>query len=88
MEPVYVISLIGGLIFLLLIIGAPLKPMRLIGSGVIRLLIGALFLFFLNTFGSVLDIHIPINLVTSAVSGFLGLPGVAALIAIKYIVLL
>jgi inhibitor of the pro-sigma K processing machinery len=86
-EPIYVISLIGGLIFLLLIIGAPLKPMRFIGSAVIRVLIGALFLFFLNTFGTLMNVHVPINMITSAVSGFLGLPGVAALVAIKYIVL-
>ncbi|MDG5790106.1 pro-sigmaK processing inhibitor BofA family protein [Evansella sp. AB-P1] len=80
MEPVVVLSLLGTLIFVLLILGAPMKPLRWIGQGAIRLLIGALFLFFLNTFGSLVDYSLPINAFTAAVSGFLGIPGVLALI--------
>ena len=58
MEPVVVISILGGLIILLLFIGAPLKPVRFIGQGVIKLLIGALFLFFLNAFGLACIVYI------------------------------
>lgn len=87
MEPIYVIALIAGLIVLFLFIGAPLKPMRWVGGLVVRLLIGALFLFFLNTFGTAINLHIPINIVTTAVSGVLGIPGLAALVAIKYVFL-
>lgn len=87
MEPVYVIVFIGGMILLLLFIGAPVKPIRLIGGALVRLLIGALFLFFLNLLGTSIHLHIPINLVTTAVSGFLGLPGLAALVAIQYMFL-
>lgn len=87
MEPMYVIVAVAGLIALFLFIGAPIKPMRLIGGLAVRFLIGALFLFFLNTFGSSINLHIPINVVTTAVSGILGIPGLAALIAIKYLFL-
>lgn len=87
MNPIIIITLLGGVIFLLLVLGAPIKPLRLIGQGMIRLIIGALFLFFLNAFGSVFDYNIPINLVTASVSGFLGIPGIIALIAIDYLVL-
>jgi inhibitor of the pro-sigma K processing machinery len=87
MEPMYVIAMIGGLILLLLFIGAPVKPMRWIGGTAVRLLIGALFLFFLNIFGTSINLHVPINLVTTAVSGFLGIPGLCALVAIKYMFL-
>ncbi|WP_096202857.1 pro-sigmaK processing inhibitor BofA family protein [Bacillus sp. FJAT-45350] len=87
MDPVIIVSLLGGLIFLLLIVGAPIKPLRFLGQGAIKLMIGALFLFFLNAFGSVLDYHIPINLVTAGISGFLGVPGVVLLIAIEQFVL-
>ncbi|UCZ53285.1 pro-sigmaK processing inhibitor BofA family protein [Bacillus shivajii] len=80
MEPVLVISLLGSLIFLLLILGAPMKPLRWIGQGAVRLLIGALLLFFLNAFGTLLGYSLPINLFTAAVSGFLGVPGIVALI--------
>ena len=83
MEPVIVITILGGLILLLLFIGAPIKPLRFLGQGVIKLLIGALFLFFLNVFGNQLGIHVPINFVTAAVSGFLGIPGLFALVAVQ-----
>lgn len=84
MEPVIFVSVIAGLILLLLIIGAPLKPIRFLGQGITKFIIGAVFLFFLNTLGGQVGIHVPINLVTSAVAGLLGIPGVAALAAIDY----
>lgn len=78
-----IISILGGLIILILLMGAPIKPVRFIGQGLIKLVIGALFLFFLNSFGGQFGIHVPINLVTTAVSGFLGIPGLFALVAIQ-----
>lgn len=82
-----VISIFGGLIFLLLLIGTPFKPIRLVGKAAVHVLIGAMFLYFLNAFGNSFDMHVPINLVTSVVSGVLGIPGVIALVIIqKYIV--
>jgi inhibitor of the pro-sigma K processing machinery len=82
LEPILVIALLGGLIIIVLLVGAPIKALRFVGQGVVKLLIGALFLFFLNIAGNQFGIHIPINIVTSAVSGFLGLPGLFALVAI------
>jgi inhibitor of the pro-sigma K processing machinery len=82
MEPMVVIAIIGSLILLLLFMGAPIKPIRYIGQGVIKLLIGALLLFFLNALGNQFGVQVPINLVTSAISGFLGIPGLVALVAI------
>ena len=76
-------NILGGLILLLLSIGAPIKPLRFIGTTFAKLLIGALLLFFLNTLGNQFGIHVPINLTTSAVSGFLGIPGIFALVAIE-----
>ncbi|WP_110926058.1 pro-sigmaK processing inhibitor BofA family protein [Bacillus massiliglaciei] len=84
MQPIVFVAVIGGLILLLLILGAPLKPMRLLGQGIVKLIIGAVFLFFLNTVGNQVGIHVPINLVTTGVAGLLGIPGVAALAAIDY----
>lgn len=78
-----VISILGGLIVLVLLMGAPLKPIRIVGQVFVKVLIGALFLFFLNAFGASFDLHVPINLVTSTVSGLLGLPGLAALVLIE-----
>lgn len=87
MEPIYVVSILGGLILLLLFIGAPLKPIRIVGQGLVKLMIGALFLFFLNAFGTTFGLHVPINLATSTISGFLGIPGVAALVIIQMIII-
>ncbi len=83
MEPIIVISILGGLIVLLLFSGAPFKPARFVGQAAIKLLIGALFLFFLNAAGNRYGLHVPINVATSAVSGFLGIPGLLALVAIQ-----
>ncbi|MBM7098028.1 MULTISPECIES: pro-sigmaK processing inhibitor BofA family protein [Alteribacter] len=82
MEPIFVLSLLGAGIFLLLILGAPMKPLRWIGQGAIKILIGALFLFFLNAFGSLFDYQLPINVFTAAVTGFLGIPGIIVLLLI------
>jgi len=83
LEPIVVISVLGGLILILLFSGAPNKPVRFVGQTVIKLLIGALFLFFLNVAGNRYGIHVPINFATSAVSGLLGIPGLVALVAIQ-----
>jgi inhibitor of the pro-sigma K processing machinery len=83
LEPIIIISILGGLILILLFSGAPFKPARFIGQAVVKLLIGALLLFFLNTAGNSFGIHVPINFATSAVSGFLGIPGLVALAAIQ-----
>ncbi|MFZ7946879.1 MULTISPECIES: pro-sigmaK processing inhibitor BofA family protein [Bacillaceae] len=83
MEPIFVISILGGLILLLLFSGAQFKPARFVGQASIKFLIGALLLFFLNVAGNRYGIHVPINFATSAVSGFLGIPGLFALVAIQ-----
>jgi len=88
MEPKLVIMLLVGLIIIVLLVGTPLKPVRWVGQGMIKLIFGALFLFTANALGGSFDIHVPINLITSAISGFLGIPGVIALIVIeKYIII-
>jgi inhibitor of the pro-sigma K processing machinery len=83
LEPIVIISILGGLILILLFSGAPFKPARFLGQAVVKVLIGALLLFFLNTAGNSFGIHVPINFATSAVSGFLGIPGLVALAAIQ-----
>ncbi|MFS0749681.1 pro-sigmaK processing inhibitor BofA family protein [Oceanobacillus sp. 1P07AA] len=81
------ISIIVGLIVILLLVGAPVKPMKYIGQATIKLGIGMLFLFFINVFGGAIGLHIPINLFTVFVSGFLGVFGIGSLAAIHLFVL-
>lgn len=87
MSSTLVISIMVGLIILLLFIGAPVKPMRFIVHTTVKLGIGVLFLFFFNVFGGSLGLHIPINLFTVIVSGFLGIFGVSSLAAMQIFLL-
>ncbi|MBB6285273.1 pro-sigmaK processing inhibitor BofA family protein [Geobacillus subterraneus] len=87
MEPKIVITVLLTLIVVLLIVGARLKALRFVGYAAIRLIVGALALFVINAVGGHFNIHIPINLITSLVCGFLGLPGAAALIVIDQYIL-
>ncbi|WP_407272228.1 pro-sigmaK processing inhibitor BofA family protein [Radiobacillus sp. PE A8.2] len=77
---VIVISMVV-LIAILLIVGAPLKPMRFVAQSGVKLVIGVLFLFFFNVFGASLGLHLPINIFTAVITGFLGIPGLASLAA-------
>lgn len=81
-ETVVIVSIIS-LIVIILLIGIPIRFTRWIGEGIVRLVIGALFIFLINVVGNVSGIHLPINLFTVTVTGFLGIPGVVALIFIQ-----
>ncbi|WP_164670596.1 pro-sigmaK processing inhibitor BofA family protein [Virgibacillus doumboii] len=87
MSSTLVISIMVALIVILLFVGAPVKPMRFIAHSTVKLGIGILFLFFLNVFGGAIGLHIPINLFTVIVSGFLGLFGLASLAAIHLFII-
>ncbi|WP_227940115.1 pro-sigmaK processing inhibitor BofA family protein [Alkalihalobacillus deserti] len=87
MDPVVLISILVGLVLILLVIGAPIKPVRLLGNIAVKFVIGALMLFFVNAFGSFIDFNIPINPATAAVSGILGIPGIILLILVKQFII-
>lgn len=82
-----IISIMVACIILLLWIGAPVKPTRFIAHTTVKLGIGLLFLFFFNVFGGAIGLHIPINLFTIMISGFLGLLGISSLAAIQIFLL-
>ncbi|WFA05352.1 pro-sigmaK processing inhibitor BofA family protein [Bacillus sp. HSf4] len=83
MGSVIIIGAIVALVALLFFSKTAFKPLKWIGTIAVRLIIGALLLFCVNLFGESIGIHVPINIVTTGVSGLLGVPGVAALIVIK-----
>ncbi|MDQ0216534.1 inhibitor of the pro-sigma K processing machinery [Oikeobacillus pervagus] len=83
MNLVAAVIVIGILVFILLGVTTKVKPVRFVGNIAIKIVIGALFLFFLNAFGSKFGLHVPINIVTSSVAGILGIPGLAALAIIQ-----
>lgn len=87
MDPILITICFIAIIVLLLLFGAPTDIMKYTSKGVVKLIVGALFIFFANVFGSSFGLHIPINLFTSAIAGFLGLFGLGSLIAIHYFIL-
>ncbi|MUK88099.1 pro-sigmaK processing inhibitor BofA [Ornithinibacillus sp. L9] len=87
MSSTIVITIMIALIVVLLFVGAPVKPMRFIAQGTVKLGIGVLFLFFFNVLAGFMGLHIPINIFTVLVSGFLGLFGVASLAAIHLFII-
>ncbi|GAK04776.1 inhibitor of pro-sigmaK processing BofA [Geomicrobium sp. JCM 19037] len=87
MDPVIIISIVSAILFVGVIASASLKPIKWLGSGAVRILIGAIALFVINLFGNLAGIHMPINLFTSSVAGILGIPGVIMLFAVHYFVL-
>ncbi|MDL4839140.1 pro-sigmaK processing inhibitor BofA family protein [Aquibacillus rhizosphaerae] len=86
MDSTVVITSMVVLIALLLIVGAPIKPMRFLAQGTVKLVIGVLFLFFFNVFGASIGLHLPINIYTAVIAGFLGIPGLASLTALHIFV--
>lgn len=87
MDPLMIAIIFVAMIVILLIFGPPMQVLRITSKGVVKLIIGAFFIFFANVFGSMFGLHIPINLITSAIAGFLGLFGLGSLIAIHLIIL-
>lgn len=83
MSSIFIIGSLILFIIVLLLVGISLRVFKYMGIGVIKLTIGALLLFFINIIGQQMAIHIPINLFTSCISGFLGIPGIIALVIIK-----
>lgn len=63
------------------------KPLRWVGLLALNVVIGAILLFFANLIGEMAGYHIPINPVTAVLTGFLRIPGVLALIAIKMFIM-
>lgn len=82
MDPVLVILMLGLAIPLLLVIGLPSKPLKLVGQVMTRVIVAVILLFFVNLFGAQFGLHVPINGFTALISAALGIPGVLSLTAI------
>ncbi|ALC83235.1 MULTISPECIES: pro-sigmaK processing inhibitor BofA family protein [Bacillus] len=87
MEAFLIIGSIIGLIVLLLSSKGSFQPLKFIGVISIKLAVGALLLFCVNMLGSSIGIHVPINFVTTGISGLLGIPGIAALVIVEQFIL-
>ncbi|WP_067840327.1 pro-sigmaK processing inhibitor BofA family protein [Amphibacillus sediminis] len=76
-----------GIICLILISLFHRKTFKLLSKTLVKVTIGALCIFFLNLFSGSFGLHVPINLFTASLAGFLGIPGVIALSSLHLFIL-
>ena len=82
-----VVIVIVSLLLLSLLIFAPKHVMKWTWKAASKLTIGACCLFLLNVGLNRYGINLPINIITTSISGFLGIPGVAAVAVIQLYIL-
>jgi len=84
MESAQLFFALAFVLFLILIAARILvRPLRLLVKLVFNSLIGLLMLLGFNIVGGLFGITIPVNVVTILFTGFLGIPGLILLIAVK-----
>ncbi|SFS38261.1 pro-sigmaK processing inhibitor BofA family protein [Marininema halotolerans] len=77
------IAAVGGLMLFMMMSRSFTQPLRWLWMGVLYTAVGALVLFLLNLAGEMIDFRIPINPVTSFITGVLGMPGLVCLLLVK-----
>jgi len=80
MEAGIFLAYAGGLMLVYFFGRFLLAPVKLIGKLLVSSLAGGLVLIVLNFIGSIAGISLPVNIITAAIAGLLGLPGIAGLI--------
>lgn len=79
-----VIGLLVGAVVLIYMVSQFLREPGLALMNLVRgAIVGVVAIVLINLIGTQFDFHIALNPVTAAVTGLLGLPGVAALVAIN-----
>lgn len=73
------VTLLVPFLLLIVLIRVILIPMKLIWKLLINSVCGFLCLWLLNTIAGFTGIRFPLNLVTTTVAGFFGIPGIALL---------
>lgn len=76
-----------GILFLFLIGRAFFKPLNIVVKLVLNALAGGLVLWGLNAIGRSWGVLLPVNPYTALFAGFLGIPGVAVLLVLRYLIL-
>ncbi|MBQ8379747.1 MAG: pro-sigmaK processing inhibitor BofA family protein [Clostridia bacterium] len=61
-------------------------PVKKIIKLAVNVVLGIIMIYLVNTFGMVVGIKIPFNIVTALIAGILGVPGVVALILIGFFI--
>lgn len=73
------------LLLLILLIRLLVLPIKLIWKGLIYSACGFVCLWLMNWISGFTGIYFPINIITAAIAGFLGLPGIGLLALIQVV---
>jgi len=76
----------AGLVLLYFLIRVLWIPAKVLVSLAYHMVLGGLGLFIFNLVASYFGTHVPINIATAAIAGYLGIPGVALLVIVQRIV--
>ena len=69
------------LVFILWVLG---KSLRLLLKFALNSLVGFIMLLFFNFFGALFNVELPVNIITSFITGVFGIAGIAILLILKY----
>lgn len=87
MDIAIVFSYLLGLVVLYIVARLLLIPAKVIGRLLINGIIGGLMLAVFNLAGNYFGLYLAINPITVLVTGFLGIPGVLLLAAVRYLLI-
>jgi len=80
-----IFAYIIGIILLYFLGRLLIVPLKMLMKAVFNTTLGGILLLIINYVGSMVQFHIPFNLVSALMAGILGIPGVALLIIMKYV---
>lgn len=88
LEPTMLVTGLATLFLIIIILRYLLKPLKFLLKIFINMSLGFIGLWLINNFGGIIGFFLPINLATITTVGFLGLPGVILLVALKYLLVI
>jgi inhibitor of the pro-sigma K processing machinery len=83
----WLIAGVSGVLFFMLMSKSVKQPLIWLWQGLLYSAIGSLIIFLINFIGQSFHFTLPINLLTAAAVGFLRIPGLAYIVAVKLLVL-
>ena len=87
MDVKMLIVYIGCIIGIFIIGKIFIVPIKVIMKLILNTILGAILLYIINIIGASFNFHIGINLITTLVTGILGIPGVILLILLQIFIL-
>ena len=81
-----ILAFAGGMLLLYIAGKIFLVPLKMLLKLFFNALVGGIFLWVIDYFGSYIGLSIPINPITALIAGLLGVPGIILLIGLQYLI--